>query len=578
MKTCNLVARILHERGVKVVFGMTGGMITFLVDALVRRGKTRFITFHHEQSAAFAADAYGRMTGIPGVAMATSGPGATNLITGIGGCYFDSAPAVFITGQVSRKDLKGGRAVRQLGFQETDIVTVARSLTKSAVMVDDPSRCASALVEAFDLALDGRPGPVLLDIPIDVQKEEVMESKVTGAARRIDKGKDVSGFIGRLSAALRVARRPLVLVGGGVRASLSQTLLLDFLKRSRLPVVYSLLGVDVLDAEHSQRVGMIGSYGNRYANIAVKESDLLIVLGSRLDIRQTGTDVESFREGKKIFHVDLEQAELNNRIKSCDACRCALNHFLAEFSKSGKVVATDIQSWRARLAALIAEYPDAQEQSSAEDGINPNAFIAQLSDAATVACGYAVDVGQHQMWAAQSIRLRRGQRFITSGGMGAMGFALPAAIGMAFAVPAKPVVVIAGDGAFQVNIQELETIRRHHLPVKIVVINNHSLGMVRQFQDEVLDGRREGTVRGYSAPDFARIAKAYGIPAKVVRRSTQVPSVLAWLMQDTKSPALLQVDIAMTRNVNPKIQFGRPIHQMEPLIPEGRQVKSKRRQ
>jgi acetolactate synthase-1/2/3 large subunit len=235
----------------------------------------------------------------------------------------------------------------------------------------------------------------------------------------------------------------------------------------------------------------------------------------------------------------------------------------------------NIQGWRDRLSGLIALYPDAMEQPPLKSGINPNSFVKALSKASPNACGYAVDVGQHQMWAAQSIWLYKGQRFITSGGMGAMGFALPAAIGMAFASPRKSVVVIAGDGAFHVNIQELETIKRHSLPLKIVVMNNHSLGMVRQFQDEVLNKNHQGTVEGYSVPDFVRIAKAYGIPAKVISKQSQVPFAMKWLWQAALKPALLQVDIDVRLNANPKIQFKRSIHQMEPKVPVGWKGRSK---
>jgi acetolactate synthase-1/2/3 large subunit len=576
MKTCDLIARSLHQRGVKVVFGLIGGMIAFLVEALSKHRKVVFITFHHEQAAAFAADAYGRMTGNPTVVMATSGPGATNLITGIGSCYFDSSPAIFITGQISSQELKSKRLVRQLGFQETDIVTVARSLTKSARMINDPNICAGALSDAFNLAVSGRPGPVLLDIPIDVQKKEVTGKDAGATFHPVRIKDDIPKFFNRLIKALSKAKRPLILVGGGVRASGSHDMLLELLKTFRLPVVYSLLGVDALDSLHTQRVGMIGSYGNRYANIAIKEADLLLVLGSRLDIRQTGTEVDAFHEDKKIFHVDVERAELNNRIKSCDVCCCDLKSFLGHMiSGSVSLPPMNIQGWRDRLSGLIALYPDAMEQPPLKSGINPNSFIKTLSKASPDACGYAVDVGQHQMWAAQSIWLYKGQRFITSGGMGAMGFALPAAIGMAFASPRKPVVVIAGDGAFQINIQELETIKRHSLPLKIVVMNNHSLGMVRQFQDEVLNMNHQGTVEGYSVPDFVRIAKAYGIPAKIISKQSQVPFAMKWLWQEELKPALLQVDIDVRLNANPKIQFRRSIHQMEPKVPEGWKGRSK---
>lgn len=557
MKICDYIARFIDNRKSGIVFGVTGGMIAFMVDSIYRRGKTRFIPMHHEQAAAFAAEAYGRMTGKPGVAMATSGPGATNLITGIGSCYFDSSAAVFITGQVRNEDFKDKKKIRQQGFQETDIVSVVKPVVKASYMTNKPDDVPAALKTAFWLANEGRPGPVLVDIPIDVQQADMKSGKPVLLRTEIGYPTGLEKFIGEMYKKLSQAERPLILIGGGIRASKARDIFLEWLSAIDMPVVHSLMAVDVLPFKHLNRVGMIGSYGNRYANIAVKESDLLLVLGSRLDNRQTGSDPREFGRGKEIFQIDCDKNQLNNRVKGCKAFCCDLKIFLNSAVKNLKEPGnTNIDNWKQRIRNLKEMYPDTQELSCRNDSINPNQLMHMISCSSRHASGYAVDVGQHQMWAAQSMELNTKQRFLTSGGMGSMGFGLPAAIGMAFSSPDKPVVLIAGDGGFQMNIQELETIKRNRLPLKMIIINNHCLGMVRQFQDEFFKKRYVATHWGYTAPDFEKISRAYGIPAKTVKRSSGVKNALKWLWRDPLSPALIQVDIPVFLNVHPKIKFG----------------------
>jgi acetolactate synthase-1/2/3 large subunit len=310
---------------------------------------------------------------------------------------------------------------------------------------------------------------------------------------------------------------------------------------------------------------MIGSYGNRWANWAVGTSDFLLVLGSRLDVRQTGSEIESFKGGRVIFHVDCDSGEINNRISGCESAVCQIFDFLTvAIKKLPSFQLAEPMDWRAQITAKRQEWPDVRE-STGVTGLNPNEFMHALSQASGQACAYVADVGQHQMWAAQSLELTGSQRFLTSGGMGSMGFALPAAIGAAFACPQKPVVVIAGDGAFQCNIQELQTVKRNLLPLKLVIINNHSLGMVRQFQESYFDSRFQSTVWGYSAPDFVKVAEAYGIPARRISVAGEVAEALRWLWADPLAPMLLEVDIASTANVYPKMAFGRPVTEMEPF-------------
>jgi acetolactate synthase I/II/III large subunit len=567
MKASDYIAKFLTQQGVKCVFEMSGGMITHMLDSMYRLGGPQIISTHHEQAAAFAADAVGRITGVPGVAMATSGPGATNLLTGIGSCYFDSSPAVFITGQVNRSEQKGERQIRQLGFQETDIVSMAKPITKAAWQVHHESEVPELLAKAFALATTGRPGPVLLDIPMDLQRADIAEPREvanrppqSAPADAIDEATWIE-----LVDALNAAQRPLILAGGGVQAARAFGDFREFVRKVGVPVVNSLMAVDVLPYEDPLRVGMIGSYGKRWVNLAVGRSDFLLVLGSRLDVRQTGSETGAFKAGRVIFHIDCESGEINNRVVGCRAVISELSGFLqAANQRFKRQDFPERAEWLAEIAGLRRQWPDTSELADVS-GINPNEFLHRLSGKSQQAAAYVVDVGQHQMWAAQSVELLPEQRFLTSGGMGSMGFALPAAIGTAFCDTSRPVVLIAGDGGFQSNIQELETVVRNQLPIKMVIINNNCHGMVRQFQESYFDERYQSTLWGYSAPDFARVATAYGVATRTVKDDNEVAAALSWLWESPSQPALLQVMVNTFANALPKIAFGRPITEMEPF-------------
>ena len=565
IKASDYIARFLYSRGVRTVFELPGGMITHMLNSLYEFKKIRVVSVHHEQAAAFAADATGRITGVPGVAMATSGPGAINLLTGIGSCHFDSSPAVFITGQVNRHELRGERAIRQLGFQESDIVTMAQPITKAAWQVRTPQDLPQMLARAFDLALAGRPGPVLLDVPMDIQNTKLNVPEPSGFLRSDEPSVSIDTAIwAELQQILNQAQRPLVLVGAGIRAGNALLPLHKFVKALGIPVVNLLLAVDVMPYDDPLRVGMIGSYANRWANHALANSDVLLVLGSRLDIRQTGNDTAFFKGDRVIVHVDCEPGEINNRIPGCIAIHSELKPFLGgALENLGGAGRPEWVTWRREIEALRDRFDDRRELGSIQ-GINPNIFMHQLSAVSKAAGAYVVDVGQHQMWAAQSIEVQADQRWLTSGGMGSMGFALPASIGAAVSLAPRPVVVIAGDGAFQCNIQELQTVVRNRLPVKIVVINNHCHGMVRQFQQSYFKEQYQSTLWGYDTPDFARVAEAFGIASGTVRNDSEIDSGLHCLWKDAGAPALIEVTIDTFTNVYPKIAFGRPLTEMEP--------------
>ncbi len=566
MKASDYIAQTLAVKRVPAVFELIGGMITHMVDSIHVHGKTPIISMRHEQGAAFAAEAAGRIAGdVPGVAMATSGPGATNLLTGIGSCHFDSSPAVFITGQVNRHEQRGDRAVRQLGFQETDIAAMAAPITKQVFRVNDAEDLPQILDDAFSIATSGRRGPVLIDIPMDVQRDQVTAA-VRPAATQPGHAAFGSSIADDALKAVLQSNKPLILAGGGVRSALALDAFRHFVRVACIPVVHSLMACDILPYDDPLNVGMIGSYGNRWANLALNDCDCLIVLGSRLDVRQTGSDVEGFKGTRPIFHIDVEAGEMNNRVVGCVTTVADLTPGLEAFARSfqdrGQQIAKHIEPWSKHIAALRARWPDTAELVG--PGINPNTFMHQLSQSYPDAGAYVVDVGQHQMWSAQSLELSDRQRFLTSGGMGSMGFALPAAIGAAVCLKGQPVVMIAGDGGFQCNIQELQTVAHLGLPVKMVVINNECHGMVRQFQESYFAARYQSTMWGYSAPDFTRIAGAYNIEAKTVSEPEDVQRAIDWFVADTDAPSLLQVMIDPMANAYPKLAFGRGMSSMEP--------------
>lgn len=563
MKVTQYIAKFLKSKGIYTIFELQGGMITRIIDAFYQEGGIEIISMHHEQAAAMAADAYGRVANKPGVALATSGPGATNLLTGIANCFFDSVPAIFITGQVNTNEQKGEKLTRQLGFQETDIVAMAKPITKKTYAIKTKDEIATIFEEAFQISISGRPGPVLIDIPMNIQNQEIEDTSIIEKPFLKKNSTTYDDFINKYIDVLKSSKRPLLLIGRGIRAGKATDLFKKFITKFKIPVVSSLLGIDVLPYNHPLRVGLIGTYGNRWANYALGCSDVLLVLGSRIDLRQTGADIDTFKQGKQIFHIDIDSAELNNRITGSITLNADLTTFFEHILEINYFYSSPID-WNTEINEKRKIYKDTLELKNIKD-INPNIFMHQLSKASYNAKTFTTDVGNNQMWSAQSLELQEGQLFLSSGGMGAMGYALPAAIGASVTLK-KPVVCISGDGGFQINIQELETIKRNNLPIKIVILNNHCLGMIRQFQDSYFNSRYQSTVWGYSAPDFTKIAQAYGIENFSIEKEEDVNMGLDRMWRNTNSPFLLNVNIDIHTNVYPKMLFGSPLTQMEPTI------------
>jgi len=572
MKLSDYVIEFIVQQKVAHIFEFIGGAITHLLDSTYQREDIQCISVHHEQSGAFAAEAYARINGSLGVAMATSGPGALNMVTGIGSCYFDSIPCLFITGQVNTYEYKFDRPVRQIGFQETDIVSIVKPLTKYAEMVVDAGMIRYHLEKAVYLARSGRPGPVLLDIPMNIQRAKIDPETLPGFLGS-DEYNALESQERRVSAEaldevvnmLAASRRPVILAGGGVRIAGGAMALQELVAKTGIPVVTSLMGLDVVPHDNRAFFGMIGAYGNRYSNLTLANCDLLLILGSRLDIRQTGTRPETFARGAKRIHVDIDPVELNAKVAVHLAIQADVSSFLTNLNGRLKEFSQpDLSEWYSTINSYRDKYPTYSAPIKAPE-IEPNRFMEQLSFRCREGEIICLDVGQNQMWAGQSFHLKKNQRMLISGGMGAMGFALPAALGATLAAPGRGAVVICGDGGIQVNIQDLDTIVTYRLPVKIFIMNNGCLGMVRQFQDMYFGGRQQSTVVGYGCPDLNRIAEAYGIPAFTINDSAVAESTIDQVMA-MDGPVFVNVLLDQGTCVNPKLVVNRPIEDMSPHL------------
>lgn len=572
MKLSDYVIDFISKQGVSHIFEMTGGAIVHLLDSVYDRTDMECISVHHEQAGAFAAEGYSRINGKLGVSMATSGPGALNMLTGIGSCYFDSVPCLFITGQVNTYEYKFDQPVRQNGFQETDIVSVVTPIAKFAEMITDATRIRYCLEKAVFIAQHGRPGPVLLDIPMNIQRAQVEPEhleRFLGSEEHLgyanSKQSCSNTDIQKVIEMLEQSKRPMILAGGGVRAAHAVDELQKLAEQCKIPVVSSLMGLDVLPSAHPMSAGLIGSYGNRYSNLALANCDFLLVLGSRLDTRQTGTKPATFARGAKKVHVDVEDVEHNGKVKADLVIRSDVKRFLQDFNSAlGSRKWEDYTSWHETIQHYKGKYPSGKSGSTTEK-INPNRFMELLSSRSGNDDIIVLDVGQHQMWASQSFQLREGQRLLNAGGMGAMGFALPAAIGAAIMAPDRRIIVIAGDGGLQVNLQELHTIASRGLPIKVFVMNNHSLGMVRQFQDLYLNGRQQSTVKGYGSPDFLKVAHAFDIPAARIDSFEDAESIIDLALQ-SQGCFLTEINLEVQTAVNPKLMVNRPIEDMFPPL------------
>ncbi|MDO8794116.1 MAG: thiamine pyrophosphate-binding protein [Vicinamibacterales bacterium] len=573
MKLSDYVASFLKDQGIGHVFAVTGGASLHLIDSIARTPGIEFVCPQHEQGGAMAADAYSRATGNLGCALATSGPGATNLVTGIICSWFDSVPVFYLTGQVTTFRLKGDSGVRQLGFQETEIVEMCKPVTKYAVMVTDWKQIRYEMEKAVHIAKAGRPGPVLVDIPDDLQRMDIDPSvlvpfvppPVTVPAPAV---RDLDTLVQMLAE----SRRPVMVLGWGVRLAGAGREAVRLAEQLGIPVLPTWPALDLLPASHPQLVGPFGTHGTRYANYALQNADLVLSIGARLDTREAGSPYQDFARGARKVVVDIDPPELH-KLATFGMTTDLLIHadarqfVTALLARTAGLPALKLDDWYARIAKWKRDYPICTPEYRAEEALNPYVFIEALSAIAAPGELLAIDTGCALAWTCQAFQFKEGQRLFHCFNTTAMGYALPAAIGVAFAEH-QSVTCVVGDGSLQMNIQELATMVRHQLPIRVFLINNHGYSMVQQTQEQWLGGRYSATTveGGLGFPDFAKVAEAYGIRTVTIDRNDHVADKLREVY-GTPGPVFCNVEIAARHRVVPQVKFGRPIEDGEPLLP-----------
>jgi len=540
-----ILCRALLEEGVELLFGYPGGAIMPFYHALPEFPGLRHILVRHEQAAAHAADGYARASGRAGVCVATSGPGATNLVTGLATAHMDSTPVVAITGQVSRAMM--GRDA----FQETDIIGITQPITKHSRLIEDVEEIADAVREAFYVAQEGRPGPVLLDIPKDVQnqkgewKEGTVERGNGGTPSLVRSFPRTAATLEEAARLISEAQRPLIMAGHGVVLAGAYAELRVLAERTGIPVITTLLGISGFPESHPLHLGMPGMHGEVHVNRAIQQSDLIIGLGLRFDDRVTG-NLAGFARGAKLIHVELDPSEIGKNVPAAVALVGDVRDVLCSLLPS--VAPRNCDPWRREIEGFVRP-----REESFRSGLSPRAILDAI-DEATGGCSTIVsDVGQHQMWVAKLFRYQRPNSHITSGGLGTMGFAVPAAMGAVLARPGEPVWAISGDGGFQMNMQEIATMVQEGIPVKMAVFNNGYLGMVRQWQ-QFFHGKRYSATPIWS-PDYVRLAEAYGIAGHRVESAGQLEDTVRAAMAEP-GPALVEFMIEQEANVFPMIPPG----------------------
>ncbi|MDD5725041.1 MAG: biosynthetic-type acetolactate synthase large subunit [Candidatus Omnitrophica bacterium] len=548
MTGSQILLECLKREGVEMVFGYPGGQILPTFDALYGYKGFKFILTRHEQGAAHAADGYARVTGKTGVCISTSGPGATNLVTGIANAFMDSIPMVAITGQVPTA-LIGNDA-----FQEADITGITRPVTKHNYLVKDIKDLALIIREAFYIASTGRPGPVLIDLPKDVQVAET-EFVWPEEVKLRSYNPTYSGHPGQIKRAAKLimdSKRPVIYAGGGIITSGASLELLEFAEKVSCPVTWTLMGIGGFPCSHKQSLGMLGMHGTAYANHSIMEADLIIALGARFDDRVTGR-LDLFAPGAKVVHVDIDPSSISKNVHVDVPIVGDLKQVLAELIPEIKHTPS-IEEWGRHVDTLKKKYPMSYKD---KDKILPQYVIQQIDEVTKGDAIICTEVGQHQMWAAQWFNYSKPRTFVSSGGLGTMGFGFPASIGAKLGRPEKTVFNIAGDGSLQMNIQELGTCVANKVNVKVAILNNGYLGMVRQWQELFYNRRYSYTP--ITSPDFVKLAESYGALGIRVTKKEQVRPALEKAIQ-TDNTVLIDFHIEEEENVFPMVPAGEAIN------------------
>ena len=553
MKGAKILLESLIREGVEVIFGYPGGTVIPIFDCLYD-SPIKFIVTRHEQAAAHAADGYARSTGKVGVCLSTSGPGATNLITGIATAHMDSVPIIAITGQV-KTALIGNDA-----FQEADVTGVTRSVSKYNYLVKDVKDLAYTIKEAFYIASTGRPGPVVIDLPVDIQIQDTDFNYPEKIEMR-SYNPTCYGHPGQIKKALKLiykSKKPVIIAGGGILISEASNELLKFVGKTKIPVSTTLMGLGAFPATNDLFLGMPGMHGTVYANLAITESDLLISVGSRFDDRVTGK-LDAFAPEAKIIHVDIDPTSISKNIKVdvpiVGDAKNVLGQLIEEMDESKLL---DLSKWHKRIEGWKKKNPLAYKKHNSGK-IKPQHVIEEIYKQTKGEAIIVTEVGQNQMWAAQFYKYDHPRQFLSSGGLGTMGYGFPASIGAKVANPKKEVILIAGDGSIQMNIQELATLSTYNINVKMIILNNGYLGMVRQWQELFYDRRYSGTT--LKNPDFVKVAQGYGIKGIKIEKISEVEESVKKILL-AKTPVMADFRIEPEENVFPMVPAGEAINRM----------------
>ena len=582
MKVADYIINHLSDIGIKEIFVVYGHANGDLVDAFTRNDKIRYIAVMHEQGGGFAAEGYSKVSGNIGVAMSTSGPGGMNLVTPIGNCFYDSVPCLFITGQINSQFMRPNKSIRQIGFQETDIVSIVKPITKYAKMITDKNDVRYELERAIHMAKEGRPGPVLLDIPLDIQKQDIEDvSKLLGfedTVGNVYNEETINKQIDKYIEDLKNSERPCLMIGGGVRSSGALDEILELGRELKIPIFPTWNALDIICNDYEYYGGNIGTYGGKGRNFGIQNSDLLLAIGSRISGRITGGNIHSFARGAKKYMVDVDIAGLQKKLQQVPFDECIYSdaklfiNLLIEKLKSEDL--PDFSWWVDRVKGWRDKYdPVTEDMFKSTKYVHPYAFIRILSEEMTENDIFCGDCGGNVVVTNHSFETKTGQRYFTNNGNSPMGFSFAGGLGAAVAADkSKNVVCVIGDGGFNMNIQELQTLVNYDIPLKTIIMNNHIYGITKAFQVTNFEGRMEacGPI-GYNPPNFVDIVNAYKIPTMIVDDGSDYEKVREQIREflNHKGPIVMDLNCHEYHNYNPKIiGWETPIEDMYPYLDE----------
>ena len=570
MKVSDYVVEFLIQKKIDKVFGYIGGNNAHLFDSIDKYSDIELVNSRHEQGAGFASEGYARATLKTGVSTVTSGPGATNLVTPIASCFLDSIPSLFIVGDINSFERDSSRGMRQIGFQDIDVVSIVKPITKYAVFIDNLKNLRYELEKAYFLTQEGRKGPVLISLPVDLQYQEKYEPEKESSFFESQEYRSmikkstipiIQSDITKVIKSLETAKRPVVLAGHGVTLADGNEELSTFLNKTQIPLVHSLMGKDVIDENYPYNLGFIGRWGNRYGNLTLANSDCILVLGSRIDTLQTGRNVQEFAKEATLIQVDIDPSELGKRIPIDLEILGDIKDFLKRLNQ--EVQSKELTAWNTKVLSYKEHYPHTHTLKN--ENKMGNQIVSYISECSREGDIFTIDVGEHQMLSAQALGVKEKQRILFSGGLGSMGFALPASIGATLGTGERT-IVISGDGGMQMNIQELEVMSSRALPIKMFVLNNASLYMVSGMQDSFLESNYVGTKKDYSAPNFNALAQSYKIKSCQVSTFADIKAVVKESLSNDDTEVIEILLSGQEMSVSPLLDYTRPYEDMMPYL------------